>query len=183
MANTSLTDVLPRLHLMAARNLLESIATLSLSSAARQGIPRELVSTLQRWSLGDLSDFAEKIAAQHLAFSVEVDELHHAAERQEAERQLVRDLLLAGASYPQLEAWFGLTPRQTATLRYRYDLPHAGGDCASVPFHDRAHIRQIYQENFAYWQGDNWREARAMLHTSRATGYSIAQINRLLSRQ
>lgn len=182
MANASLTDVLPRLHLMAARNLLENIATLPMSSAVRQGIPCELVAILQRWNLGDLSDFAETIAARHLAFSVEVDELRHAAERQESERLLVRELLLTGASYPLLAAWFGLTHRQIAKLRYRYDLPHTGGDCVSVPFNEQGNVRRTYDGQWQHWQEDEYQEARALLGTARITGYSIAQIQRLLKR-
>ncbi|EMN5993424.1 DUF2857 family protein [Salmonella enterica] len=183
MANPSLTDVLPRLHLHTARYLLENIAALPLSSAVRQGIPRELVVTLQRMSVGDLDDFAEYYAAHHLALSVELDTLHRAAERQESERLFIRDLLSAGASYPQLETWFGLTARQTAKLRYRYDLPHSGGDCASVPSGERENVRRIYAEIMQRWEGDQWQEARAMYYTSKNTGLSITQISRLFNRQ
>ncbi|EIE7525676.1 DUF2857 family protein [Salmonella enterica] len=182
MANPSLTDVLPRLHLHTARYLLENIAALPLSSAVRQGIPRELVVTLQRMSVGDLDDFAEYYAAHHLALSVELDTLHRAAERQESERLFIRDLLSAGASYPQLETWFGLTARQTAKLRYRYDLPHSGGDCASVPSGEREHVRRVYTEHQQRWQDDCQQEARALLYTARATGYTIAQLTRVLLR-
>lgn len=183
MANPSLTDVLPRLHLHTARYLLENIAALPLSSAVRQGIPRELVVTLQRMSVGDLDDFAEYYAAHHLALSVELDALHRAAEQQESERLFIRDLLSAGASYPQLETWFGLTARQTAKLRYRYDLPHSGGDCTSVPPGERENVRRVYAEIMQRWQGDQWQEARAMYYTSKNTGLSITKISRLLNRQ
>ena len=173
------SDLMSHLRVQTARYLLEGIASLPLSAAVRQGIPRELVARLQRMTFGELQDFAEHYAAR-MTVDVSLDALHSEAERQEHQQLLIRDLLFAGASYPQLESWFGFSAKQTQKLRYRYSLPHAAGDCFPVAAVDEENVRRVYNEHWQRWQDDELCEARTMLHTSKATGYSIAQIQRLM---
>lgn len=180
MANVSLTDALPRFHADVMQQMLLNLANLPLTAAVRLGISRDFIAALQRMNVGELREFAVYYAQYHLTMQVDLAELHELVDQKDSERAFIQELLGAGASRPQLVKWFGLSETDISRLRYRYNLPHKGGDCYVIPPSERAKVKEIYQEHLSRWNDDAHAEARAMLSTSRTTGYSIPQVTRVI---
>jgi hypothetical protein len=63
----------------------------------------------------------------------------------QSDRQLIQQLLKAGASYPVLNDLYGLTSADVATLRKQFQIPHIQGRPLSLSDEQQDQVYRLWQ--------------------------------------
>ncbi len=155
------------------RYLVTLVANGDLERLQQLGINPNHHAALSQLNCGDLERIAHNVPDSLFQLTINTQQLERlicCCQHHQSDRQLIQQLLNAGASYPVLNDLYGLTSADVATLRKQFQIPQIQGRPISL---SDTQQDQVYR----LWQASNHPTiAEQLLHVHQHTVIAIRSL-------
>ncbi|MER3250404.1 hypothetical protein [Salmonella enterica] len=179
MTEASLIELVRR---SAARVLLECISEMQFKDLKKLGADNEFIKQIHNLSVYDFNDFIRYYSGE-INLNFNFGELREKFINRTIVNELIKNLIIAGASHEQLLKWFALSSPYVQRLRLRYGVSSTPGECASLDISRHDEIRAVYENVAIAFSALEYAEPRTLLEVSRRTAVSLPELSKLLFRR